>query len=335
VKNREELMRVSRGFWQSRAILTAVELDVFRAIGRGPRRASEVAAKAGSDPRATGLLLDALTGIGLLAKDGDRYSLPEPMRPLLTDGPGGALGMLAHHARLWEAWNGLTSAVRTGRPATRRHGTRRGPEAARAFTLAMRDGARLLAPKVAAELDLSGRKLLLDLGGGPGVYAAEFARRWPDLHVVVVDLPDVVAVARELLRREKDVRSRVTFHAADLDSDPLPSGADAAFISHVIHSEPEKNLARLFGRIHRSLAPKGLLIVRDFFLKDDRVNPPAASLFALNMLVNTDGGRTYTATEVRESLLSAGFATARFRRSKAVPDTGYVLARISHRIARS
>jgi hypothetical protein len=327
VKNREDLMRVSRGFWPSRAILTATELDVFRAIGRGRRPAAAVAAKVGADPRATGLLLSALAGIGVLAKEKDRYYLPEPMRPLLTDGPAGALGMLAHHARLWESWNGLTRAVRTGRPAPRRGGPRRGPEAARAFTLAMRDGARLIAPEVAAEIDLADRRLLLDLGGGPGVYAAAFARRFPDLRVVVVDMPDVVSVAKELLRSEKDVRDRVGFHGADLNTGSLPDGADAAFLSHVIHSEPEKNLPRLFGRIRGALSADGLLVVRDFFLDEDRVSPPSASLFALNMLVNTDGGRTYTAKEVREWLLGAGFRTARFRRSKAVPDTGYVLAR--------
>ncbi len=327
MKDREELMRTARGFWPARAILTAVETGLFEALRKGRAGAAAVAKRAGTEPRATGLLLDALAGLGVLAKSGAGYSVPTHLRPLLTDGPGSALGMLRHHARLWETWGRLTEAVRRGRPARSRPGFLGGPESARDFTLAMRDGARLLAPRVAEEVDLRGRSLLLDLGGGPGVYAAAFVRRYPDLRALIVDLPDVVAVGRVLLAQEPDVAERIGLFSADLMRDALPKGADAAFLSHVIHSMDEKQVEALFRRVAKALPAGGLFVVRDFFLEGDRVHPPPASLFALNMLVGTDGGRTYTHAETAARLVAAGFTAVRFRRSRAAPDSGYLFAR--------
>jgi SAM-dependent methyltransferase len=191
----------------------------------------------------------------------------------------------------------------------------------------MRDGARRLARGVAEELNLRGRRRLLDLGGGPGEYAAAFARRNPALRVTVVDLPDVAAVGREMIEDHADVADRVGFHAADIEAEPLPEGADSAFLSHVIHGNDEETNRALYRRVAAALVPRGLLIVRDFFLDADGTTPASASLFSLNMLVSTIGGRSYSAKETARELRRAGFRTVAHRRSRAVPDTGYLLAR--------
>ncbi len=327
MKTRDDLMRVSRGYWESRAILTAVELEIFTVLGRRKFSAKVVAKRIGADPRGAELLLDCLAGMGLLTKTGTGYSIAKAMAPHLTEGPESALGMLRHHAALWRTWDRMTEVVREGRPAPSRSSFRRGPAEARAFTMAMRAGALRLAPGVAAELNLKGRKHLLDLGGGPGVYAASFARENPGLRVTVVDLPDVAEVGREICREYPDVADRVTFHAADLDQDDLPADADAAFLSHVIHGQSEDEVRALFGRVAAALPGKGLFIVRELFTGPDRTTPPSASLFALNMLVNTPAGRTYSTRETAAWLKKAGFATTTFRRSKAAPDADYILAR--------
>jgi ubiquinone/menaquinone biosynthesis C-methylase UbiE len=320
-------MQTSRGYWQSRALLTAVEVGLFEALGRpGRRTARALAAALGTQARATELLLDALTGLGVLVKRGASYAVRREMRPYLGEGPESALGMLRHHARLWGAWNHLTESVRAGAPPEPEGGFRGGPEAARAFTVAMRDGAVRLAPRVAEEVSFRGHRRLLDLGGGPGVYAVAFARQEPGLEVIVVDLPHVCDVGRELVAQEQDVADRIAYQSADLDHDALPA-ADAAFLSHVIHSQTETEVKSLFRRVRRALAPGGTFVVRDFFTSPDRTQPPGASLFALNMLVNDTGGRSYSAREVADWLRRAGFRTARPRRSKLVPDSGYVIAR--------
>lgn len=327
MNSREELLRTTRGYWEARAILTGVELGVFPAIGRRKLSAASVAKRLSTDPRATGLLLDALAGQGVLVKTGESYAIAPPLVDSLTDGPASSLAMMRHHAALWNNWSRLTDAVRTGKPVQRKSSFQRSPEEAAAFTRAMRDGARRLAPMVAEEVDLSGRRRLLDLGGGPGVYAAAFAERNPELAVTVVDLPNVVAEGSRLARGYGAVRKRVAWHAADITSDPLPEGADAAFLSHVIHGMPEDRIRNLFARVAAALPPKGLFVVRDFFLSPDGTQPAPASLFSLNMLVNTRGGRSYTARETEGWLREAGFRAVRHRRSAAVPDTGYLLAR--------
>jgi ubiquinone/menaquinone biosynthesis C-methylase UbiE len=325
--NRDDLMRVSRGYWESRAILTGVELGVFTNLGRRKLSAKVLAKRIGAVERGTELLLDCLAGMDVLVKSGSSYAIAGPMIPHLTEGPESALGMLRHHAALWENWSRMTEVVRDGNPAPSKSSFRRGPEEARAFTMAMRAGALRLAPGVAAELNLKGRRHLLDLGGGPGVYAAHFARVNPDLRVTVVDLPDVALVGEEIREEYPDVKDRIGFLGTDFERDALPTDADSAFLSHVIHGQGEDEVRALFCRVADALPKKGLFIVRDFFTGHDRTTPPSASLFALNMLVNTTAGRTYSTREVAVWLKQAGFATATVRRSKAAPDADYVLAR--------
>ncbi len=327
MKTRDDLMRVSRGYWESRAILTAVELGIFETLGRRKLSAKVVAKRVEAEERGVELLLNCLAGMGVLEKSGSSFAIPKPMLPHLTEGPESALGMLHHHAVLWENWGRMTEIVRKGKTTPSRSSFRRGPKEAKAFTMAMRAGALRLAPGVAAELNLKGRKHLLDLGGGPGVYAAYMARANPGLRVTVVDLPNVAHVGEEITREYPDVKNRITFFAADLDRDPLPEDADSAFLSHVIHGQSEEEVRALFVRVAAALPKKGLFIVRDFFTGPDHTTPPSTSLFALNMLVNTTAGRTYSSAEVSTWLKEAGFATASFRRSKAAPDADYVLAR--------
>lgn len=329
MRTRDDLMRTSRGYWQSRALLTAVELDVFGAVGARGASAKTVAKRAGTEARATEMLLDALVGLGVLLKRRRTYHLRREMVPFLTKGPRSVLAMLRHHARLWGVWDHLTAAVREGRPPVPEGGFRGDEAAARAFTHAMRDGARRLAPSVAKEVAFAGCRRLLDLGGGPGVYAAAFARANPELEIVIVDLPHVCRVGRELVAEERDVAARIAYHPADVDADPLPEGADAAFLSHVIHSQTEDEVRALFAKLHGALSGRGRFVVRDFFTSPDRTRPPEAALFALNMLVNDTGGRSYSAREVGDWLREAGFASVAHRRSRLVPGTGYVTARLA------
>ena len=328
MKTREDLTEVSRGYWQSRAVLSGVELGIFEAMGRRKLSAKSLAIRIAGDPGATELLLNALTGMGVLEKEHTSYRIAPAMLPLLTEGEGSALAMLKHHARLWDSWSRLSEAVKKGGPVRDEAGFRGGPEEARAFTMAMRAGARRLAPVVAAELAFRGRRHLLDLGGGPGVYAAAFARANPKLRVTIVDLPAVADVGTELLAEYPDVRSRLAYHAADIDREALPEGADCAFLSHVIHSQSEAEIEALFAKVAGALRPPGVFIVRDFFTSADRTMPPSSSLFALNMLVNTPAGRTYSFDEVAGWLKKAGFTRVAKRKSKGIPDTGYVIGRL-------
>ncbi|MBF0244153.1 MAG: methyltransferase domain-containing protein [Planctomycetes bacterium] len=326
---RIDLMNMARGYWQSRVVLSAVELGIFEALENKGQKAAALARKIGGDERATELLLNALVGLGVLRQSGGLFTLCGELKPLFGKGKGSALAMLKHHAVLWDKWSRLSDSVKSGRirPEAGKVGFHGGPAEAKAFTLAMRDGALPLAGAVVAELDLEGRKSLLDLGGGPGVYACEMARRYPLLEVSVVELPAVAEVGRELVAKEKDVRKRIHYVPSDIMSEELPDGADCAFLSHVIHAEGEEAVAALYARIAKALVPGGLLIVRDFFLDNKGALPSSNSLFALNMLVGTPRGRCYTLGESVAMLKWAGFKSATPKASAACPDAGYILAR--------
>jgi hypothetical protein len=147
---------------ESRIVLTAVELDLFSAIGDGAT-AAEVAARLAADPRGTGILLNALAALGLLEKRGDSFRNGQVAARFLCAGsPDDRRGALMHNAALWQRWSALTECVRTGRPASR---APRDEADTSAFIAAMHANSTQRAPALIAALDLSGVRRALDVGG--------------------------------------------------------------------------------------------------------------------------------------------------------------------------
>ncbi len=330
LRDPDDVIDLANGFFAPRALLGAARAGVFEALAPGARTAAEVAGATATDARAMGLLLNALVALGLVERSesgtgtgsgtgsGTKYELSKLARECLAPGsPRDLRAYLRLDADTFECWNRFEESLRTGAPVrvssrdARDDGTT-GRERHRDFILGMRSTALGHAPKVAAALDF-GRWLgraperLLDLGGGPGTYAVALCRRWPGLRATVFDLEETIAIAREAVRDDApDVAARVDFRAGDFHADALGAGYDAVLVSHVIHGHPEATLAPLLERAAAALAPGGALVVHDFILDETRARPPFAALFALNMLVMSDRGRTYTFEEVRALLERAG-----------------------------
>ena len=136
-----------------------------------------------------------------------------------------------------------------------------------------------------------------------------FLRACPGAEATLFDLPEVIPLAERRLAAE-GLRGRVRLVAGDYMADPLPAGADLAWVSAIIHSLPREENRRLFASIHRALVPGGTIAVRDVVMEPDRTRPPMGALFAVNMLVGTEAGGTFTFEEIREDLESAGFTGA-------------------------
>lgn len=305
----EELLERLRAVWPARTIMTAMELSLFDALGEDGASAAGAAATMGTDPRATGLLLCALAGLGLVEKEGEHYRCAPLAADRLRRGSPtyGGRGLL-HQTHLWESWSHLTDVVRTGAPA--RVERQRSADEYHDFVGAMYDFGWDRAVAVAGLVDLDGVDRMLDLGGGPGSYAIAFCQRKPALRAVVFDRPLALDVALELTTRH-GVADRIELRPGDFTTDPVGADFDLVFASHIIHSYPPEANAALMREIHEALRPGGRLLLQDFFLEDDRVSPASSAVFAINMLVNTDGGRTYTWTEATDWLERAGFATVR------------------------
>jgi SAM-dependent methyltransferase len=300
------VLGIARAFMESRVLLSAVELDLFSLLAEASLSADEVAARLKSDPRATTVLLDALAAMGLLEKAGDRYRATAEAGALLSaDAPGSVLPMARHAAHLWTRWSRLTEIVRHGLTPESAPGPR-GDDALRAFIGAMHVVGAPQADAVVAAVDLAGVTRILDVGGASGTYAMAFLRRAPRLRATVFDLPPVIELARERLGREGFL-DRVELAAGDFYGDELPGGHDLAWLSAIIHqNSPEEN-RQLYARIHRALVPGGRVVIRDHVMAPSRIAPRAGALFAVNMLVGTPGGGTYTFDEIRGDLEGAGF----------------------------
>ncbi|NLC58422.1 MAG: methyltransferase domain-containing protein [Armatimonadetes bacterium] len=304
----QAIMEMARGFQESRMLLSAAELDVFTHLAGGRHGAAELAQAIGADARALAALLDALVALGVLEKDRDGTygNTPTTAQLLVRDAPGSMLAALAHSAHMWERWSALTDVVRSGRPAALPEVNQRGSEWLESFLGAMDVFAREAAPQVAAAVGLSGVRRMLDVGGGAASYAIAFAQAEPELTAVVFDLPNVVPIAQRHIRRA-GLEARLTTQAGDYRTDTFGSGFDLALLSAIVHSNSFEENADLVRRCYDALVPGGRLVIRDFIMSPDRTQPAPGALFAINMLVSTEGGGTYTEAEMRAWLETAGF----------------------------
>lgn len=292
----KELRKLWSGFWSARVVITANNLRVFDHLGPA-RTAAETAGMLETDGRGTEILLDALTGLGLLKKSAGKYRNAPLANRFLVKGSPYYMGDIIRHAdTLWQNWSQLDETVRSGRPARRAHDHE-------AFIRGMHDLARFRAREVIRAIGLKGVGRALDLGGGPGTYSMEMAKR--GVSATLFDLPETVRIARELVR-EAGVED-VAFAGGDFLVDDIGSGYDLVFISQVLHAYPEEENVRLLAKARAALNPGGRVVIQEFYIDGSRTFPAQSALFAVNMLVNTEGGRCYAPEEMRRWLARAGF----------------------------
>ena len=308
-----EVLADVRGFLKSRVILTAAELDLFTRLDKGQATADDLADELMCDKRCLTRLLDSLVAFKLLSKQDSLYQNSERGTLLSEKHPETELPMVLHLNGLWETWGGLTETVKSGTNPKRRPVSERGDDGLEAFIGAMHVVGRSLSREIAQAYDLSPFQKLLDIGGATGTYIVAFLEKNPRMTAVLFDLPDVIPMAKKRLER-KGLLDRVELVSGDFYTDELPKGCDLALLSAIIHqNSPQENL-NLYRKIHRALVLGGKVLIRDHVMDPDRTFPPQGTLFAINMLVNTEGGDTYTFDEIKNSLEAAGFGKVKLVR---------------------
>lgn len=303
----EEIDQLTRGFQGACVVVAAAELDLFGALTGGPLAAAELADKLASDPRATAVLADALAALDLLDKRDGRYALAPGVADALTaDGARTRLHMTRHLGNCLRRWAQLAEVVRSGRPAPRRPSVLGPAGDTASFIGGMHEINEAAAPNLVAALGPPAFGHLLDVGGASGTWTIAFLRAVPGATATFFDLPDVMPLARRRLAAA-GLADRVRLVAGDLYTDELPCGADLAWVSAIIHMNSREQNRELYAKVHAALADAGRILIRDVVMEVDRTRPAGGALFAVNMLVATEGGGTFTFEEIRDDLQSAGF----------------------------
>ena len=301
------LQKMAQAYWESAALMAAVELEIFTAIARGQDTIPAVAKAAGIGERNAERLLTALSAMTLLSRSGERFTnAADVERFLVKDSDRYAGPWILFTKPRWEAYGKMSERLRstevnklgaykefTVDDARRYHGA--------TYSIGM-GAARLFSRQV----NLTGRKLMLDLGGGSGAYSIVATKTYPGLKAIVLDLPPVVVVAREYIETN-GAAERVSAIAGDFTESEFPKDVDVVVMaSNLPQYEPD--LIRLVVRkAFAALVPGGEMHLVGETLHDDRNGPLSAALWGLNEGVYGSTGLAHTESEVKGYLRDAGF----------------------------
>jgi ubiquinone/menaquinone biosynthesis C-methylase UbiE len=314
----ESILKLGNNFMASRVFLTGAELDLYSLLAPKPLSVDEIVAEKNADKRGMTILLDALSALGLLVKDGNKYQTEMSMAPLLTSSsPNSVLPVALHMCTLWKTWSKLTDIVLGKSQSQMKEEGALARDHIKAFIGAMHMAALRTAPEVVSAVNPGDARRLIDVGGGSGSYTLAFLSAVPDMKATLFDLPEVIEMARERFQAA-GMADRVTLTAGDFYRDDMPSGNDLALLSAIIHQNSLDQNEELYRKIYRALDSGGRIIVRDHVMSQDRTQPLEGALFAVNMLAGTPQGGTYTFDEIKDGLSAAGFMRIRLIRTKGM-----------------
>jgi len=297
LKKAFELRKVASAFFPSRILLTANNYRIFDYLDKKWLSSDEIAQVMQINERAVKILLDALVSLGFLKKSKSKYkNTPFASSFLVKDKPYYQGDIIRHYNTLWDNWSKLDRILKTGRPS-------RKPKNLEAFIRGMHNIAILKANKIVRHIPLKGIKKVLDLGGGPGTYSMVFAEKLLD--VTLFDFPETLKIAKPLIL-EKGFKN-IKFKAGDFLVDPIGKHYDLVFISQVLHAYSPRDCNFILKKVYEALNPDGMVAIYEFYLDKSQTSPLPSALFAVNMLVNTKGGRSYTPEEIKSWLENTGF----------------------------
>jgi len=311
----ERLMQFAWGHAAPLILEAALNFRVFDLLDQSPKTVAELAAQSGASARGLTAILNALVGLEFLARKGDRYALtPESASFLVSTKPAYHGGFFQHMTQqVMPHWMQLTEAVRTGRPVVTGNQEETGAEFFAEFVeglfpvsyrAAQVLGEHLGIPKATSPVSV------LDLAAGSGVWGIALAHQSPHVTIHAVDWPQVLQVTRAIAQRH-GVGDRLKTTAGDLLEADFGAGHQVATLGHILHSEGRERSRQLLRKTFKALAPGGTIAISEFVPDDDRTGPATPLIFAVNMLVHTEAGDTFTFAEIADWLDEAGFENPR------------------------
>jgi ubiquinone/menaquinone biosynthesis C-methylase UbiE len=311
----ERIMQFAWGYVPPLVLEAAIRHRVFDVLDGGPKTISEVREATGASERGLVAIMNALVGMDFLAKEHGRFSLtPESSAFLVSTKPGFHGGMIRHCSeQLIPKWLHLNKVVETGRPEKAVNQEETGADFFQQFVNDILPLSYPAAQSLSRHLLANGagpEVRVLDLAAGSGVWGIAMAQGAEKVSVTAVDWPEVIPVTRETVGRF-GLADRFSFIAGDLLQVDFGSGHTIATLGHILHSEGEERSRALLKKTFGALAPGGTIAIAEFLVNEDRTGPLNGLFFAVNMLVNTDTGDTYSLKEIGSWLKEAGFTQVR------------------------
>ena len=312
----ERLMELSFAYAPPLIISAGVSNKVFDSLEGGAKTPGQVAEETGASARALGILMNALVGLGLLKKDRqEKYSLtPESAAFLLSKKPGTHAGFFGTIApQLVSRWLRLSDIVREGRPAVAVNQEIEGTEFFSQLVENIIPMSYPPAQKLGDHLKLAKTKneiQVLDLGAGSGIWGIDLAQKSPRVRVTAVDWAGMIPTTKRITQKF-GVADRFNYVEGDMLEANFGSGYDIAILGHILHSEGEDRSRRLLKKIFRALKSGGTIAIAEWLVNDDRTKPLPSLMFAVQMLVNTEKGDTFSFNQIKTWLEEAGFKKVR------------------------
>ena len=316
-----DLTELARGFQPASILIAAAELDVFTSLCQAPAGSADLANRMHADPRGTEILLDALASMGLLDKSGGVYAVPADLAGMLTEsGAASILGTLRHQGNCMQRWSQLARVVLTGNAVLDMESVRGADGDRESFIRAMHEISGRIAPALVDSVAPLHFSHLLDVGGASGTWTMLFLQHNPGAKATIFDLPEVLPLAAGAVNTP-GMEGRIRLVAGDYLTDDLPGGADLAWLSAIVHQNSRAQNRALFRKAFAALVPGGTILIRDIVMDESRTTPMMGAFFAVNMLVSTPHGGTFTFGELQEDLAAAGFADIRLIRKGEAMDS--------------
>jgi ubiquinone/menaquinone biosynthesis C-methylase UbiE len=312
----ERLQQLGFAYAPPLIISAAVSNKVFDTLATGAKTVEQVSKETGASARGLRAIMNALIGLELLKKDRQgKYSLtPESASFLVTNKPGTLAGFFRTILpQLVSRWLQLTEVARTGQPVTAVNEETEGTEffsqlveniIPMSYGCAHKLGDHLKVGKAKNELRV------LDLAAGSGIWGIALAEKSPRVRVAAVDWAGMIPTTKRITQKF-GVGDRFEFVGGDLLVANFGSGYDIATLGHILHSEGEDRSRQLLKKTFRALKSGGTVAIAEWLVKDDRTEPLPSLMFAVQMLVNTEKGDTFSFNEIKTWLEEAGFKKVR------------------------
>jgi 3-hydroxy-5-methyl-1-naphthoate 3-O-methyltransferase len=332
----DPIFQMVTGYWVSKTLMTAVELEVFTKLSGNKAVTFEQLQNdiLEMDKRPAEVFATALVSLGLInvsgaAKDKDEmkektvYSNSQISEVFLDKNKSSYIGdfIIMMDKRLYNRWAKLPVSLKTNRPVEAAEEgdisartmfdnaiTNQVIEQMQMFTRAMYGVSVGPAMALAKVFDFSKYKKMMDIGAGSGVYSIEVVKANPNISAVVLDLEPACRVADQYIK-QFNLQGKIHTQVLDFFKEELPTDCDVAFLSHIIHFLGEEKDKILLKKVYDSLPSDrdSVIIISEWLLNDEKTGPIPSALMSLTMIVEQPEGRNYSFSEVSTMLTDVGF----------------------------